>query len=593
MHKSREGRILQFSDREIDDLDLLNETDFCTLFIWCLCGRRYKSNVVEDDKDEYQRPSRHYTGQLLRPEEWEFLRERMRVLGENEAPSEASQSEIKVEQLNEILLLLNQDRVSQGFFSYFFGESISNDSGLKAGISKFRGMALLRYANIRYAFNHLKRMSFEEIQSSLANYDTAYNSCTAQNLSQRPPEILGIKKIDKQRTWYLGEITGSQINKEADYLAKCCSNSEELNQEEVSEIHSFFDIEDGDKEEVKKIEDGLNKLQPEYNTLTDELKETIKTALENTDVYLTWDFMDVYFATSMRAKSEFEECYEFIDDLSRTDHLKEFWRYLRVFDPTQSKCENRIEKGLLEGLMLKRVLCTIYMAQETDTIGKDSELAATLAQGKPVIAYVPRLDPQDVSEIKKLSIDLIWKRFLFLMAANQLKVSILRTGLNRIGLSVSDIDRAVTFALEQLTEYMKKRIFQSSSKSKENDVSFIKKNGDEFDNLIRIMTLAQSSEYDNKARVLNESHPLALQTNLSTGVANGVLVVRDIETCAKVLRSVLEKKMQFIIERLPQENGGALVLREEITDSIFRVQTDYERLSNSFWNHYFRDTNIQ
>jgi hypothetical protein len=33
---------------------------------------------------------------------------------------------------------------------------------------------------------------------------------------------------------------------------------------------------------------------------------------------------------------------------------------------------------------------TIYCAQEGDTFGKDSELAATLCQGKPVIVYVPQ-----------------------------------------------------------------------------------------------------------------------------------------------------------------------------------------------------------
>ena len=46
-------------------------------------------------------------------------------------------------------------------------------------------------------------------------------------------------------------------------------------------------------------------------------------------------------------------------------------------------------EGLAEALMLRRAACTIYFAQENDTLGKDSELASTLAQGKPVIAFVP------------------------------------------------------------------------------------------------------------------------------------------------------------------------------------------------------------
>ena len=62
---------------------------------------------------------------------------------------------------------------------------------------------------------------------------------------------------------------------------------------------------------------------------------------------------------------------------------------LRFFDPTQAYCPDRIDKGLVEGLMLKRASCTIYMVGELETLGTISELAATLAQGKPVIAYVP------------------------------------------------------------------------------------------------------------------------------------------------------------------------------------------------------------
>ena len=46
--------------------------------------------------------------------------------------------------------------------------------------------------------------------------------------------------------------------------------------------------------------------------------------------------------------------------------------------------------------MVKRAKCTIYLVQENDTLGKDSELAATLAQGKSVIAFVPQLENAEV-----------------------------------------------------------------------------------------------------------------------------------------------------------------------------------------------------
>jgi hypothetical protein len=62
---------------------------------------------------------------------------------------------------------------------------------------------------------------------------------------------------------------------------------------------------------------------------------------------------------------------------------------LRHIDPTQAFTKDRVDKGLVESLMLKRAKCMVYSVQDTDTLGKGSELAATLAQGKPVIAYVP------------------------------------------------------------------------------------------------------------------------------------------------------------------------------------------------------------
>src|SRR5205085_5728589 len=105
----------------------------------------------------------------------------------------------------------------------------------------------------------------------------------------------------------------------------------------------------------------------------------------------TWDHMDVYFATSMRKRWEFEDLYDFVNGLMTRPELSDL--NLRYFDPTQSYTANRVNKGLVESLMLKRARCTVYSVQDTDTLGKDSELASTLAQGKLVIAYVVDIVP--------------------------------------------------------------------------------------------------------------------------------------------------------------------------------------------------------
>lgn len=75
---------------------------------------------------------------------------------------------------------------------------------------------------------------------------------------------------------------------------------------------------------------------------------------------------------------------------------------LRYFDPTLCYCESRIDKGIIECLLVRTAKVTIYCAQDGDTFGKDSELAATLCQGKPVIVFVPEGDDSDLERKEKL-----------------------------------------------------------------------------------------------------------------------------------------------------------------------------------------------
>lgn len=97
--------------------------------------------------------------------------------------------------------------------------------------------------------------------------------------------------------------------------------------------------------------------------------------------------IDVYIATSMRDDKEYIEMAEFVKDTFDHNVLKPL--NIRYFDPTLCYCDSRIDKGIIECLLLRSAKVTIYCAQEGDTFGKDSELAATLVQGKPAIVYVP------------------------------------------------------------------------------------------------------------------------------------------------------------------------------------------------------------
>jgi hypothetical protein len=108
---------------------------------------------------------------------------------------------------------------------------------------------------------------------------------------------------------------------------------------------------------------------------------------KNTLRYLSLPYVDVYVATSMREAPDFVSQHRFTESVFKNDSVKDL--KLRFFDPTLSYEDDRVTKGLIECLMLQRASVTLYNAGTADTMGKDSELAATLAQGKPVIVYVP------------------------------------------------------------------------------------------------------------------------------------------------------------------------------------------------------------
>src|SRR5690606_33430392 len=125
--------------------------------------------------------------------------------------------------------------------------------------------------------------------------------------------------------------------------------------------------------------------------------QVVAQGIRNQSAYLVSDHLDVYVATSMREQHEYLLVSQFCRQLFSHEMLAPL--KLRWFDPTQAYCRDRIDKGLAEALMLKRAKCTIYLVQETDTLGKDSELASTLAQGKPVIAFVPSADEGYVARL--------------------------------------------------------------------------------------------------------------------------------------------------------------------------------------------------
>jgi len=103
---------------------------------------------------------------------------------------------------------------------------------------------------------------------------------------------------------------------------------------------------------------------------------------------------------------------------------------------------------------------------------------------------------------------------------------------------------------------------------------------------VALLVKTTRDHYNKRAETLKESHPLGIQVNLDTGVANGVLVVRSSQECAELIFRIITRRLEFRIEKKSLNGVDYHVLRETISDSIFRVMTGDAMLTNSFWNYY-------
>lgn len=459
---------------------------------------------------------------------------------------------LNYEQFRELLLVLRQNPVSRAFFKHFFKKDRILLDDLRDGVVRFRGFAMLYYGNFVYARRTLSRLTSEQ---QITECLFGAGRRTQKHLDDRPAPLLEIAPIDRTETWLNGEITGKIIEKETRLL------------------NEYIRI-DEKNEEVLESRRELVTQFVEMDAASVRIQDR---ARRNTDVYLTWDYLDVYVATSMRNKWEFEEVYDFIHEVFSPSNSILSSLKLRYFDPTQCKCSNSRDKGLLEGLMLKRASCTIYMAQEGDTLGKDSELAATLAQGKPVIAYVPQWDAKTYeAKIRAYPLEYFRNRLLILYAEGVLDDPACEKRLTEADPRYDETIREFMAALATHRET------QPYTLAPRLDEDFKIKNV-LFGRTCSLVAIAESFNFERRACLLRGRHPLSMQVDLSTGVANGVLVVRSTGDCARLLHGLLTDNLRFAIAKDTDHNDFT-ILEEEISKSPFRIVTHNERLANSFWN---------
>jgi hypothetical protein len=418
------------------------------------------------------------------------------------------QSGIGYSQLNELLLLHGLDRVDRTFFDFLVRDVRSNQKEIPSiaeferCVDAFVKFGLICFGNTKYAFKKLSKDAemLERMQRSLA-------PIADRKFKQRHEMLRELTEIPSDKTYYLGYLIGD-------------------------EIEQRLRIDEHDEQALKDKK---------------EREALMRVGIENNRTYLASDHLDVYVATSMRKRWDFIEVAEHSRAIFANPKLSDL--KLRWFDPTLAYCDDRIDKGLCEALMLKRAKCTLYFAQESETLGKDSELASTLAQGKPVVAYVPRPARDAAERLVKRMRDVCGK---------------------------SERDTI----LEQIQRFSPNEAWTNAHVR-----AWIETPVSDFPSAdaTKLLQELMTRYYEVRAKGLRESHPLGIQVNLATGVANGVLVARTVDQCAEIIRCILTRTMTF---SLGTTESGSITLVEDTSKCVYRVMSADSMLSNAFWNFY-------
>ena len=345
------------------------------------------------------------------------------------------------------------------------------------------------------------------------------------------------------------------------------------------------------------------RLAPKEMTDLQRMEDTQTTGQRNLARYLVADQLDIYVATSMRTDADFVSVNNFVRSLFGHTVVRPM--KFRFFNPTQSWIEDRVAKGLVEALMLKRADFAIYMAQKSDTFGKDSEASVALGQGKPVIVYVPRLHVPSAnvdsealgfaerSELQRIveseavgddaEVDSTTDHQALLSQVLQLRLSgatdsVLRTAVREHWADFDLYGEAARIENPEergqyrswLDDVIKSRLDTEPSPAVRRQVVSI--------------LVATTTNFEKRATVFREVHPLALQVILSTGVLNGILVARSVDSCADLLVQLAKNDLN--LELRADADNYRLV--EVTTRSTVRVISRHQLITNAFSTFYRR-----
>lgn len=88
-------------------------------------------------------------------------------------------------------------------------------------------------------------------------------------------------------------------------------------------------------------------------------------------------------------------------------------------------------------------------------------------------------------------------------------------------------------------------------------------------------------KHEARKKFYRDVHPLSRLINMKNGVAGGTIICSTEDSVIEILNRLFSDDMEYKIE---QKNGqiGYYLLKEKLTDSVIRIQTNDKLISSSF-----------
>lgn len=118
-------------------------------------------------------------------------------------------------QLNELLLLVNKDRVERPFFDWFLGPECCVGT-IAAGVVRFQKIAMLCYGNFIFAYRTLSRLrSVEELKRELGESARDQQEMVT-HFSSRSSKLVDVVPIARSETPLVGYLSAGEIIAESE-----------------------------------------------------------------------------------------------------------------------------------------------------------------------------------------------------------------------------------------------------------------------------------------------------------------------------------------------------------------------------------------